>query len=84
MDYFTGEAVYGPAVALGAQPTEAQVTLPAGDGVFGEVGVQLMGEVTAKLVDARLDGAPDFSMDFARWPMEKYNNLHRELSLIHI
>ena len=80
VDYFTGETVYGPAVELGAQPTEAQVALPAGDGVFGEVGVQLTGEATAKLVDARFDGKPDFAMDFARWPMEKYNNLHREVA----
>lgn len=80
VDYFTGETVYGPVVALGAQPAEVHVALPTGERVFGEVGVQLMGEATAKLLDARFDGAPDFAMDFAHWPMEKYNNLHREVA----
>ncbi|MDO4357809.1 MAG: ADP-ribosylglycohydrolase family protein [Clostridia bacterium] len=80
VDYFTGEAVYGAPVPLGAQPVEVSVAIPAGHTIVGEVGVQLSGEAAAKLLSAQFSGAADFGMDFDRWPMEAYTGLHREVA----
>lgn len=81
-DLYNKRYIYGePAQVSGW--TGLQVRIPAGDGCIGQAGVEIAGQAqkTVVLIDSMTyTGLADYTLDFAKAGVERWNLFHAELS----